>query len=136
MNTGALRPPDARHEPHPIRLRIVALALLLLPAAFLLVFAFGEVAGGDVSGLQHVPEAALLLALAAAGWRYPRATGVVLLSVGAVLLALALALNLARGNPGESAPAVMLWAGLFGLLFAPPLVAGWLLLRSSGAPRR
>ena len=40
----------------PRRLKIAAIALLAIPAAVLALFAVAETVGGDVSGLQHVPD--------------------------------------------------------------------------------
>lgn len=58
---------------------------LAVPAALLLVFAVAEMVGGDPSGVQHVPEVALILAIAAAAWRWPYSVGMVLMLGGAVL---------------------------------------------------
>jgi cytochrome bd-type quinol oxidase subunit 1 len=104
-------------------LKVAALLLLAVPAAVLAAFAIGETAGGDVSGLQHVPEAAALLVLLVAGWRYPRATGAILLVLGSVLFAVWFVFAVANLNP----LAVVVTALI---LFAPPIVAGWLLYRA------
>ncbi len=105
------------------RLKIAAIALLLVPIAILLLFAIGETAGGDWSGLQHVPEAAVLLVLLAAAWRYPYVTGLVLMAAGVALFAGWLVFALAN----LSASAIVVAALM---LFAPPIVAGWLLYRA------
>ena len=116
------------NPPSPARLRLAAIALLTIPAGVLLLFAFGEMIGGDPSGAQHIPEGAALLLLAAAAWRYPLWTGVILLAVGAVLL-LAWLLFVVFG-PNRDVPAIALVA-TGAILFLPPFAAGWLLIRSS-----
>ncbi len=116
-------------HPHgPDRRKLVAMLLLLVPTGVLAAFAIGETAGGDVSGLQHVPEAAVLLVLLVAAWRYPRITGVVLLALGGVLFAVWLAFALMN-----LAPVAIVVTAL--ILFAPPVVAGWLLYRVGTADR-
>ena len=112
-------------------LRIAALALLAIPTAILLLFAIGEVVGGDVSGLQHVPEAALLLGLMFFAWRHPLGTGIALLAIGSVLLVVWSALVLLGEIGGEGDSRVVVWLAAGGILFLPPLAAGALLLRAS-----
>lgn len=125
------------HRPgQPAALKLVALGLLALPATGLLLLAVGEVAAGDISGLQHVPEAVMLVVCMALGWRHPRETGWVLLAAGSVLLAGGLWLNLSRDNFDQAGPTLLLWTAIFALLFAPPLLAGWLLLIAGRRLRR
>jgi hypothetical protein len=69
----------------PRRLRIVGLACLAVPAALLLLFAVGEMAGGDLSGAQHLPEVAAVGAIGWTAWRWPYILGMVLMLGGAVL---------------------------------------------------
>jgi hypothetical protein len=110
------------------RLKIAASALLALPAILLAVMAFGEMFGGDLSGAQHIPEAVALLILAAVGWRYPRLAGLLLLGIGVLVLVAWLMLVLVRPEPGFGV--AILVAGL--AIFAPPFVAGVLLLKAAG----
>jgi len=109
-------------------MRLTALTLLGVPAALLLLMAFGEMAGGDVTGVQHIPEAALLLALAWLAWRYPWPAGTILVAGTVLLFAAWLVMVMTRGQ--DETP---LWAWtLTGLVvFVPPLAAGVLLLLSS-----
>ena len=58
---------------------------LAVPAALLLVFAIAEVLGGDPSGVQHVPEVAVVAAIGWVAWRWPYVAGMVLMLGGAVL---------------------------------------------------
>jgi hypothetical protein len=113
------------------RLKIAASALIALPAVVLLVMALGEMLGGDLTGAQHIPEAAALLLLLAAGWRYPRVTGVLLLGIGAVVFVFWLVLLLTQAEPAFRGLAILMWIGVALLLFAPPLVAGSLLLKAA-----
>jgi hypothetical protein len=120
-----------RELPAATRLKLAASALLALPAAVLLLFGIGEMAAGDISGVQHLPEAAALLLLLVAGWRYPRRAGLTLLGVGALLFALWLIFVLADGDPSPEGFAILAWVAAGLILFAPPIVAGWLLLKAS-----
>ena len=63
----------------------MALACLAVPTALLLLFAGGEMLGGDLSGAQHLVEVGVVAAIAAAGWRWPYQTGMVLMLAGAGL---------------------------------------------------
>jgi hypothetical protein len=65
-----------------VRLKIVGLALLVVPLGFLALFMVGEMAGGDISGASHALQALPLLLLAAAAWRWPFQAGAVLALVG------------------------------------------------------
>jgi hypothetical protein len=105
-------------------MKLAGLVIVALGALFFLAMGVGEMVGGDLSGFQHLPEAALLGALVYLGWRHPYAVGIVL-----VLLSVAIACLYAVRGPASA-----------GLLFAsalqialPPLVAGALLI---GAARR
>ncbi len=123
-----------RNQP-PARLRLFALALLAVPASLLLLLAFGEMFGGDASGAQHIPEGAALVLLMAAAWRYPRVVGLILLSVGSLLLVAWFFLILSRGEEsGPDGAEILLWFAGGMALFAPPLIAGWLLFEA-GRPR-
>lgn len=116
---------------HPTRLRSIAIALLAVPAVVLLLIAFAEMAGGEPTGVQHVPEAALLLILCGAAWRHPRGVGLVVLATGALLfVAWLLWAVYLREAPADDSPLVM-WIGTAIVLFMPPVLAGWLLFSSS-----
>jgi len=115
----------------PRRLRLAAIALLAVPAGVLLLFAFGEMIGGDPTGVQHIPEAAVLILLIAVAWRHARVTGIILLASGTLLFAVWLvwAVYLREPQANESPLLMLVLAAI--VLFLPPLVAGWLLLRAS-----
>ena len=100
--------------------KIAALVLLGLGAAFYLTFAVGEIAGGDVSGVQHLPPAAILAALMYLGWKWPRSAGIFLLALALPLGVVYVAVLVARDLP-------LTWAMLVAL---PPIVTGALLLRA------
>ena len=61
---------------------IGALVLLAVPIGFQLLFAIGEVAGGDLTGLTHGVLALPLIALAVAALRRPTLAGAILLGLG------------------------------------------------------
>lgn len=114
----------------PGKLRLAALALLSVPAVVLLLFAFGEMLDGDLSGAQHLPEAGVLLVLMAAAWWRPRLAGIVLVG-GAVLLFVAWAAWVVFVREDEGNGSALMWVAAAVILFLPPFVAGWLLLRAS-----
>lgn len=115
--------------PAPTRMKIAACLLLALPAVVLLAIALAEMVGGDISGAQHLPEGGLLLLAAAAGWRYPRAVGAFVLAAGMAVLAAWLVFVVA-GDDVSGRASLLGWVAVGLLLFAPPIVAGWLLLRA------
>ena len=114
----------------PTRLKLAASALLAVPTAVLLLFAVGEMADSDLSGAQHLVQAAPLLLLLIAAWRYPRAAGIALLGLGALLFAVWLVFVLTERSPAPQGISILMWAGAGLILFVPPLVAGWLLLKA------
>ena len=69
-------------------LKIAGMVLVLVPIAFFLIFAVGESASGDLSGLSHLVQAAPFAILAWAAWRWPRVGGWILVGLGLVLGAL------------------------------------------------
>lgn len=108
-------------------LKILAVALLAFPALLLAALGIGEMAGGEGSGIQHIPEALALVILAAAAWKYPGRVGAILVVVSAVLLAIWSALALTSDRHDSPATMVLVAA----MLFLPPLVAGILLLMAN-----
>jgi len=116
-------------HPAPTRLKLLATVLLAVPAGVLLLFAIAEVAAGEVSGVQHIPEALPLLLLVVAAWRYPRWAGIALLTVGTMLLGVWLVWIFAGGHTGRGE--IVGWFAAAVIFFGLPLVAGWLLLRAS-----
>ena len=97
-----------------------ALVLLGLGIAFYLMFAVGELAGGDVSGVQHFLPVAILVALAIVAWYRPRAAGIALLALTVPLGAAYIAVLVVRDLPPT-------WALMIVL---PPVMTGLLLFRA------
>lgn len=94
-------------------------------AAFLLLFAVGESAGGDWSGLGHLLPAVLMGLLIWLGWKKPQWGGLASMALG-LFFVLRFYRSLAGGN-------------LFGPLaiyIAPLLVGGLLLLIAAGLQSR
>ena len=67
------------------RAKIAALVLLGLGIAFSLLFTIGEMAGGDVAGIQHLPPAVVLVGLVWLAWKRPTVAGIVLLMLAVPL---------------------------------------------------
>jgi len=105
------------------RLKVAGFVLVVIPAAVLLLFAFGETASGDVGGLVHLIPATPLIVLAAVAWRRPLVGGVVLAGVGGLIAAF-----YPFGVDGSAL--VVLSIEL--ILFAP-FVAGLLFIRAGWA---
>lgn len=102
------------------RAKIAALVLLGLGVVFYLMFTVGEIAGGDVSGIQHLPPALALVGLLWLAWKRPRGAGIVLLVLAVPLGIAYLVVLVVRDLP-------LVWAVQIAL---PPVVAGLLLLRA------
>ena len=102
------------------RWKRAALVLLWLGIAFYLSFAVGELAGGDVSGVQHFLPAAILAVLAIVAWKHPRRAGIALLVLAVPLGAAYVAVLVVKDLP----PAWALWVVL------PPVATGLALLRA------
>ena len=88
--------------------------------------AIGETAGGDLSGIQHLPPAAILGALLWVGWRHPLAAGTVLLALAVPLGVAYIVVLVSRSLPPTWALIVVL----------PPVVTGWLLVRAGRHERQ
>ena len=106
-------------------IKVVALIPPVLATAVMLLFAIGETAAGDVSGLHHLVPAALFGLLVWLGWRRPVWGGALLLLAG-LIVSLTFA-GVLRG-PNGIAP--------FVIMIAPLLVAGFTLLVASIIDRR
>jgi hypothetical protein len=105
--------------------KIAALVLLSLGIAFYLMFAFGEVVSGDVSGVQHLPPAIVLAALLWLAWKRTCAAGVVLLVLSVPLAVAYVVVLVVRDLPLTWA----LWIAL------PPVLTGLLLVRAGRRER-
>jgi peptidoglycan/LPS O-acetylase OafA/YrhL len=107
------------------RAKVAALVLLGLGVAFYLLFTVGEMASGDVSGIQHLPPVLVLAGLIWLAWRRPTTAGIVLLLLAVPLGVAYVVLLVVRDLP-------LVWALQLAL---PPVLAGLLLLRA-GRPGR
>jgi hypothetical protein len=109
--------------------KIVALVFPGAVIAILLLFAFGEIIGGDWSGLGHVFQAIPVGLLMWVGWRRPVWGGIFLFILG--LFAFHAFVEPGRGSD---------WLAPFLIVVAPLCVSGLLLLVAArlqpGASRR
>lgn len=125
MSTSQSRPQLV----HPGPAGVLALALLAVPIGFQLLFAIGEVAGGDASGLVHLVTAAPLIAVAVIALRRPALAGAILLLVGLAIALGYLILVSGRAMPIETIVIVE-------AILLVPVVAGILLIASVEAAGR
>jgi hypothetical protein len=106
------------------RLKIVA----LIPPGFtllvLLFFGFGEMIGGDFSGIGHLFPAVLLILLMWVGWKFPQWVGIGFIAV-AVLFTISLAVNVVSA-PGFENKVMNIFPLL--VISLPLLASGALLL--------
>ena len=100
------------------RAKIAALVLLGLGVAFYLLFTVGEMASGDVSGIQHLPPVLALAALMWLGWKRPTTAGIVLLVLAVPLGVAYVVVLVVHDLP-------LFWALEIAL---PPVLTGLLLL--------
>jgi hypothetical protein len=123
----------------PERLRLAAMVLLAAPAPFLLALGIGEMSEGALSGIQHIPEALVLLLVAAVAWWRPRIAGIVVIAVSSLLFVLWLGWIapwiVFAGEVNGNDWLLLLWVMGAAIPFVPPFVAGWLLLRSTASRR-
>ncbi len=91
----------------------------------LTIITLGESASGELIGLSHLLQLIPLAALLAAGSRYPRTCGLILLGASLILV---LAYPFFARGAGLSPAAALVGVALFLL---PPVVAGALLLRAA-----
>lgn len=110
----------------PRHLKVAALVAATPTVAVLLLFAFGETSGGDVSGLQHLVQLLPLAVLLALAWRFPLFGGASLVGVALVLGAL---YPMVAGG-SERVSTILLVELLF---LAPPLVTGLLFFAAARA---
>ena len=115
------------------QLKIAGTVFLAIPMLILAAFAVGEMAGGDITGIQHIVQLAPLALLAWLAWKRPLWSGAVLIALA--LIFTGLYVIFIHGFP---LPTVILTVAF---LFATPLVAGMLFVAASrqerdGAPAR
>ncbi len=85
--------PDRRAALHPYARTVfyTALALQVVYALFWFVFGFGEIFGGDISGIIHLAPAVCVVLFAFLAHRRPFEAGIVLTALGGVQAVLLLA---------------------------------------------
>jgi peptidoglycan/LPS O-acetylase OafA/YrhL len=74
--------------------------------------------------------ATAIIGIPRAGWRRPRVAGWLLLATGLAVFVVFFAFVLTNGDPSFRGWAVLMWLGVSLLVFAPPVIAGALLLRA------
>ena len=109
------------------QLKRAGLALLTLPILILAGFAAGELAGGDISGLQHVVELVPVALLAWFAWRRPLWGGMALIVLALILLMLYIVFI--HGFPLPTVVLTLMF------LFATPLAAGVLFVAAARQER-
>lgn len=92
-----------------------------LLTTFLLIMGLGEMFGGDISGIQHVVPAAVLLALMWLGWKRPYWGGLGLCIAGVLLGIVVTVMNI----PADVKRNFLL------IMVLPTFLSGTLLLTSS-----
>lgn len=97
-------------------LKIVALIVPALTIAILLLFAFGEIVGGDWSGRGHLIQAIPIVLLIWLGWKRPLWGGLFL-----IVLSLLASRSFADALRGPE------WLAPFLIIIAPMLLSGLLL---------
>lgn len=103
------------------------LALLAISVGFFCLFAVGEVAGGDLSGLSHLLQALPLVLFGLAALRWPTVAGSILLIVG---LAIMIAYVVMTADRFEATT-----IAIVEVVLALPVVSGVLLLMAGRSPR-
>jgi len=129
---------DLRQSRRALGFAVCAVTLLILQAVLWFIFGFGEVFGGDVSGVIHLLPAVMTLALAALVFALPLEGGLVLIIVGGALTAYFSAAQFR--SPAGSGGVMIISSGAL-VAGVPLLVAGilllaatWLLRRDGGQP--
>lgn len=112
-----------------------AIVLLAVPPVALSLIALAELIGGDPTGVQHIPEAMILVVMIVLAARHPRGAGVVVVTGAIAIFTLWFGWGLTTGFRANPNPA-WAWIAAGAALFVPPLVAGILLLQVAAAARR
>lgn len=66
-------------------LKIAVLALMALAGAFFMFMGVGEMLGGDLSGMIHLPPVALIALMMWFGWKKPLAGGITMVLLGVAI---------------------------------------------------
>jgi hypothetical protein len=113
---------------NPTHLKAAATVLTAPPIVILLLFTFGEVFGGDISGVQHLVQLLPLAIVVAGAWRFPRVGGAALVGLSLVL-GVVYPFAFAGADLGTIIVVEL-------LLFVPPALAGLLFLAAARASSR
>lgn len=129
---SAATPNPGHHRPllTPRVLWIAGSVLLALPMGVLVFVAVAEMAGGDITGAQHVIEAVPLLIVLLAARRYPRLVGIALIGLSSALFALWLVLLGVGAFDTAQDTSLWMWLAAGLVLFFLPFASGVLFLLS------
>ncbi|MCR4263153.1 MAG: hypothetical protein NUV98_00350 [Candidatus Roizmanbacteria bacterium] len=108
------------------RFKLIGTGILGIPTAFLLLFLFGELFSGDVSGIAHIVQIVAVVLVLLVSWKYPRIGGWILVIVGFTLGIVY------TKNDFPFATLILVET----LLFIPPIIAGFLFILSAKHPRQ
>jgi hypothetical protein len=100
--------------------KLLAIAPLLLPVGFLLMFAIGE---GFTEGFGHYIQLAPIVLFAIIAWFKPRIAGWLFISFGTLMMVLFLYSSFERNQPAIANLMVI------GIIFFPILISGYLMLK-------
>lgn len=106
-----------------IGLKIAALVLMALVAAFFAFMGLGEMFGGDLSGMIHLPPVALIILMMWFGWKKPLAGGASMMALGVVIAVFFYIVT----TQAQKWIAILLMGGpflLFGILFIAASLIG------------
>lgn len=106
-------------------LKTIGIGILLIPSAILALFGFGEVFGGNISGLQHFLQLLPLVILAVVSWKHPNIGGKFLIALGILVFMI---------YPFTMLGRFPWWAILVNdfIIFLPAIVSGFFILLSTG----
>ena len=99
-----------------LSLKITALSLMVLAALFFSFMGIGEMVGGDLSGVIHLPPVALIALMMWFGWKKPLTGGATMFGLGLLISILILTTT----SKSDRLIAVLLMGGPFvipGILF-------------------
>ncbi len=98
-------------------LKITALVLMILVAAFFMLMGVGEMLGGDLSGMGHLPPVVLIAFMMWLGWKKPLAGGLTMSLLGVLI---SVYFFIVVNRPADKPIAMLIMGGpfiLFGLFF-------------------
>ena len=98
-------------------LKITALVLMILVAAFFMLMGVGEMLGGDLSGMGHLPPVVLIAFMMWLGWKKPLAGGLTMSLLGVLI---SVYFFIVVNRPADKPIAMLIMGGpfiLFSLFF-------------------